>query len=82
MTYVFGILGIGIGVLFVLKTEWFVENFGSNAWAEQHLGSEGGTRLMYKLLGILFIFIAMMAMTGLLGPFIISIFGRLFGIKN
>lgn len=63
----------------VIKSAWFVQNFGRSAWAEQHLGS-GGTHLMYKLLGILFIIGSLMVMTGMMGELIISIFGRLFGL--
>jgi hypothetical protein len=56
MRYFLGLIMVGIGVLLIIKTEWFVQNFGSNAWAEEHLGTSGGTRLMYKLIGIVFIF--------------------------
>jgi len=80
MTYILGILAIVVGSLFVIKTEWFIENFGSSAWAEQTFGG-GGTRLFYKVMGIVVIFISMMAMTGLLGPAVISIFGGLFGLQ-
>lgn len=78
MKYIIGILAIALGVFLVIKTEWFIQNFGTNAWAEQHLGSSGGTRLMYKLIGLAIIFIAMMGMTGLLGGFIMATFGKLF----
>lgn len=78
MKYIIGILAIAVGCLLVIKTEWFIQNFGTNAWAEQHLGASGGTRLMYKLIGLAIIFIAMMGMTGLLGGFIMGTFGKLF----
>ncbi len=80
MKYFLGLLGIGLGIILVVKTEWFIQNFGTNSWAEQHLGTSGGTRLMYKLIGVLFIFIAMMSITGLLGPFVLNTAGRLFGL--
>lgn len=70
-----------VGIFMVVKTEWFLNNFGASSWAEQHLGSSGGTRLMYKLIGIIMIVLAMMGMTGMLGNVILSIFGRLFGLK-
>lgn len=82
MTYFFGIGGIILGVVLIIKTEWFVQNFGASDWAETHLGTSGGTRLMYKLIGIAMILLAMMGMTGMLGQVIISIFGRLFGLKQ
>ena len=80
MNIFWGVLGIVFGTLLVIKTEWFVQNFGSNAWAEEHLGTSGGTRIMYKFIGIAAVIIAMMAMTGLLGPAVLSIFGGLFGM--
>ena len=81
MKYIIGILVIVVGCLLVIKAEWFVQNFGTSAWAEEHLGTSGGTRLMYKLFGIAFIILAMMGMTGMLGEVIIGTFGRLFGLK-
>ena len=82
MTYFIGILVIVVGIFLVIKTEWFVQNFGSSAWAEEHLGSSGGTRLMYKMIGIIFIILSLMGMTGMLGEVIINIFGSLFGLNK
>ncbi|MBI2436216.1 MAG: hypothetical protein HYV41_00490 [Candidatus Magasanikbacteria bacterium] len=79
-TYIFGSLIIVLGALMVIKTPWFVENFGHSEWAEAHLGS-GGTYLFYKILGIVFIVGSLMAMTGLLGKVFLRFFGRLFGIN-
>ena len=47
MKFVVGILAMILGVIMVIKTEWFIQNLGSNAWAEAHLGSGGGSRPMY-----------------------------------
>ncbi len=77
--YIVGLIAIVVGVFLIIKTEWFIENFGTNAWAEEHLGTSGGTRLMYKLVGLAIILVAMMGMTGLLGNFIMATFGKLFG---
>ena len=77
--YIVGLIAIVVGVFLIIKTEWFIENFGTNAWAEEHLGTSGGTRLMYKLIGLAIIIIAMMGVTGLLGNFIMATFGKLFG---
>jgi hypothetical protein len=81
MKWLFGPLLIAFGVFMVIKTEWFVENFGHNAWAEENLGGSGGTRLVYKLCGILLIFGTMMWVTGMLGPLVISTIGSLFGLE-
>ena len=72
------LIGVALGAVLVIKTEWFVNNFGRVAWADEHLGTEGGTRLFYKLLGLVFIFISMLGVAGLLGDFVLSIFGGLF----
>lgn len=79
MKYILGILGILIGCILIIKTDWFIRNFGTNAWAEQHLGTSGGTRLMYKLVGLAIIIISILAITGLLGGLILAIFSSLFG---
>jgi hypothetical protein len=78
MNFIWGLVGIAFGTILIIKTEWFVENFGTSAWAEEHMGTSGGTRLMYKLVGIIIIFISMMGATGLLGGFVIGVFGKLF----
>lgn len=80
MSYLLGILVIVAGALFVIKTEWLIENFGQSAWAEDKLGN-GGSRLMYKLIGIAAVFISLMAMTGMLGEVVVSIFGGIFGLR-
>lgn len=76
-----GVLIIIVGIFLVIKTEWFLQSFGTSSWAEEHMGSSGGSRLMYKLIGIVFIILSVMGMTGMLGEVIVSVFGRLFGLK-
>lgn len=78
MKYILGLLAIGVGVLMVIKTESMIQSFGTSAWAEDKFGMSGGTRTLYKLIGVGVIFFAMMGMTGLLGPFILGTIGRLF----
>ncbi|PLX26469.1 hypothetical protein C0581_04360 [Candidatus Parcubacteria bacterium] len=77
MKYFVGIFVMVVGSLMVIKTQWFVSNFGHSEWAETKIGS-GGTYLLYKVLGITFIILALMGMTGMLGEVIFSVFGRLF----
>ncbi len=53
-----GIIGTALGLAMNLKTESFLRFTGKIAWAEKHLGFEGGTRLFFKLLGVLIILIS------------------------
>lgn len=62
--FIIGALVIIVGALLVLKTEWFLQNFGRIAWFEEKLGSEGGSRLGYKILGIIAIFIGIVMLSG------------------
>ena len=76
MTIFIGILATAAGAILIIKTEWFINNFGRIAWFEAKMGSDGGSRLGYKLFGIIFIFVGIILMTGsgeafvrwLLGP--------------
>lgn len=74
MKYVYSILVIIIGAFMVIKTEWMLKFFGRSYWAETKLGTEGGSRLLYKLIGIIFIFVAFMIMTGWAEDILWSIF--------
>lgn len=55
---IIGILGTGLGISMLFKNEWYLRMIGKIPWAEKHLGFEGGTRLFYKLLGLLIIFLS------------------------
>lgn len=59
MKYIAGLIMIAVGVLFVWKSQWFINFFGRIAWAEAKLGS---TWTFYKLAGVLLILIAFMYM--------------------
>jgi hypothetical protein len=61
---ILGLIIIAVGALLVIKTEWFLQNFGRLSWFEDKLGSDGGSRLGYKLLGIAAIFIGIIFMSG------------------
>lgn len=73
-----GLAAIVIGFMIVWKTEWLLGFFGRVNWAEKHLGYEGGTRLFYKLIGVLVIIIGIFAATNLLGGIVLAIFKPLF----
>lgn len=74
-----GIIMVFIGFLIIWKTNWIVKNFGRSNWAETKLGSSGGTRLMYKFIGILIMFFGMLMITGLSKGFLMGTVGKLFG---
>ena len=78
MRYFVGIVMCVAGLLLIIKTEWFIQNFGTSAWAEEHLGYNGGTRLMYKVIGLLLIFFGFMAITNLLNDFLLGTVGKIF----
>ncbi len=79
MKYIFSLLAIIVGFLLVKYSNSIVNNFGYVDWAEKHLGTEGGTRLMWKLIGILFIVGALLVISGLMDIILISIFSPLMG---
>ena len=82
MRFILGIIGIAIGFILVWKADWIVNNFGRVNWAEQHLGVEGGTRLLWKLIGLFIITIALLYMFGFIEGVIGAIFSPLFRGAN
>ncbi|MFA6423728.1 MAG: hypothetical protein WCV83_00245 [Candidatus Magasanikbacteria bacterium] len=78
MRYFIGIICVIVGSLLVLKTEWFHENFGTIGWAEEHLGTSGGSRLLYKLLGLVAIFIGFLLVTNMFQGFLMGTIGKIF----
>lgn len=77
-----GLILCFLGFMVVWKTEWIIGNLGRNDWAESKLGSSGGTRIMYKFVGILVMFFGMLVMTGLSSQFLMATIGRLFSIQR
>lgn len=79
MSFILVVFLIGLGVVMVWKTSWFLDFFGRVPWAERYLGSGygaglGGSWSWYKLLGILVIVGALLYMTGLLEILLVKIF--------
>ena len=70
MQFILGVLIIALGIYMVLKTEIVLKNFGSSSFFEKHLGTEGGSRLGYKLLGLLLIFLGLVIMLGMSDNFL------------
>ncbi len=63
--FIFGLIIVVIGYMFVWKSEWLMQNFGRIGFAEKHLGTSGGSRLMYKLIGIIIIIVGFLKATDL-----------------
>lgn len=72
-----GVIGLAVGTLMIMRSEWFLSFFGRIDWAEIHLGTEGGTRVFYKILGLLTIFISLLIITGMIEGFVLAIFSPL-----
>ena len=82
MSYIISLLVIALGALITIKSEKIYNALGPVAWAEEHLGTEGGSRLFYKLVGMTLIFLAFFYMSGILQSIGLAIFGRLFGLRE
>lgn len=70
MNILIGLIILAIGALIVIKSEAVLNAFGRIEFFERHLGSEGGSRLGYKLVGILAIFIGILVTTNMIGGFL------------
>jgi hypothetical protein len=78
MRILIGFLIIVFGAFMTIKSEGFYRNIGTVPWAEKYLGIEGGSRLFYKLLGVLTSIIGVLIMTDLIKGIILAIFGPFF----
>ena len=74
MRYFFSILGILIGMFMVIKSGLILNFFGYSEWAETKFGIWGGSRAMYKLIGLMIIIASLMIMTGWMQNILMAIF--------
>jgi hypothetical protein len=72
---IIGIIILAVASLMVVKTESFLKIFGRVPWAEAKLG--GGSRMFYKLIGIIGIFIGFMVITNMWENLVLWIFSPL-----
>ena len=79
MKYFLGIFGMVAGFLLIWKATWILNNFGRVNFAEKYLGTMGGTRMFYKLIGILAILICFIWVSGTLDNILLATLGPLFG---
>jgi hypothetical protein len=67
---IIGGLCTALGFVMVAKTEWWLNNFGRIEWAER---KGVGTRNAYRLLGLLFIFLSFVYITGMWNDFMSAV---------
>ena len=74
---ILGALVIAVGLVLVIKSEWFLSNFGRIGFFDQHFGTSGGSRLGYKLVGMFTIFIGILIFINLIGGFLMWVLSPL-----
>ncbi len=83
MSIVIGIILFILGIIITLKAEWMYDNFGALETIEHYFRTSGGTRVFWKLFGILISFIGIMIATHLIEAVLLAVlrplFGRLYG---
>ena len=63
---ILGLIIAAVGALITIKAEWIYQNFGPIPSADKYLGTEGGSRLAYKLIGILASIVGFLIITNLI----------------
>ncbi len=74
----YGLVFIIVGSAMVINTEPLFRFFGAMDWADSWMPFSGGSRLGYKLIGIAFIVVGFLLITGLLQPALLYLFAPLF----
>jgi hypothetical protein len=75
LVFITGLAVMLIGVAIVVKTEAFLSAFGRIGFFERFFGTEGGSRLGYKLIGLAAVFIGFLMVTGLINAFMSWLLG-------
>jgi len=79
MKYFWSLLAIIVGFLLVKYSHNIVNSFGYVDSAEKWLGTYGGTKLMWKLIGLLLIIGALLVISGLMNNVLFTIFSPMMG---
>ena len=69
MHILIGFIILAVGALMVIKSEALLNAFGRIEFFDHYLGTEGGSRLGYKLIGLFAIFIGILIMTNMISGF-------------
>jgi len=62
---ILGIIFVVAGAVFTIKYEWIFREFGRTEFAERYLGYEGGSRLFYRLIGIIIVIVGFLIIGGI-----------------
>lgn len=73
MQVVVGLIMIALGFSMVYYANWTYNNLGAVAFFEKYLGA-GGTRLGYKLIGMLILFLGALSTFDLIDVFLFWVF--------
>mgnify|MGYP001202627860 FL=1 len=70
MSFFVGLIMLVLGSVVTIKSEKVLEMFGRSEFFEDKLATAGGSRLGYKLTGLIIAFLGILTMTGLIGGFL------------
>lgn len=70
VNFLIGLVMAVAGAFITIKSEAVFSFFGRIEFFEDKLATSGGSRLGYKLLGLLIFFLGVLTMTGLIGGFL------------
>lgn len=74
MQVIFGLILVTIGFVMVYYSNWLYYNIGAIGIFEKYLGTSGGSRLGYKLIGLFIIFLGALTTFNLIGAFFFWVF--------
>ena len=75
-----GLLITIVSFLLLRYNEWLILQIGIWPWAEKWFGTEGGTRLAYRLIAVFGVIIGLLVITGLHEQFIRWLLSPLLGV--
>jgi len=80
--FILGVVIIVTGAFIVIKSAGMLNTFGRIGFFEKYLGVEGGSRLGYKIIGVLTIFLGLLIMTNMIGGFMTWLLSPLLKYSN
>ena len=79
MHFIYGLIGMVIGGAMVIYADALLNTFGRMDFFDRFLGTFGGTRLGYKLIGLIVFFLSLIMFIGLFDNFMYWVLGPLLG---